>query len=63
MLECLYQLELKRQMLRGIWPDAMQFIEQLGRDLLRFAMRHPMHDPMSHGLDRSEPMLCFEPVQ
>ena len=61
--ECLYQLDLERQMVRVIRRDAMQFIEQLRRDALRFAMRHPMHHPVSHGFDRSEHRLRFEPIQ
>ena len=61
--ECLYQLDLKRQMIRVIRRDAAQFIEQLRRDPLRFAMRHPVHDPVSHGFDRSEHPLRFEPIQ
>lgn len=33
------------------------------RDSLRFAMRHPMHDPVSHGFDRTEHRLRFEPIE
>ena len=61
--ECLDQLDLERQMVRVIRRDAVQFIEQLRRDPLRFAMRHPMHHPVSHGFDRSEHRLRFEPIQ
>jgi hypothetical protein len=49
--ECLYQLDIKRQMLWVIRRDAAQFIEQFWCDLLRFSMRHPMHHPVSHGFD------------
>ena len=49
--ECLYQLDLKRQMIRVIRRDAAQFIEQFRRDPLQFAMRHAVHDPVSHGFE------------
>ena len=61
--KCLYQLDLERQMLRVIRRDAVQFIEQLRCDPLRFAMRHAMHHPVSHGFDRSEHLLRLEPIQ
>ena len=61
--ECLYQLDLQRQMLRVIRRDAVQFVEQLRRDPLRLAMRHPMHNPVSHRFDRSEHLLRFEPIE
>ena len=61
--ERLDQLDLERQMIRVIRRDAVQFIEQLRRDPLRFAMRHPMHHAVSHGFDRSEHRLRFEPIQ
>ena len=61
--ECLYQLDLKRQMVRVIRRDAVQFIKQLWSDPLRLAMRHPMYHPVSYGFDRSERLLRFEPIQ
>ena len=61
--ERLYQLDLKRQMLRVIRRDAAQFIEQLLCNPLRCTMRHPMHYAVSHGFDRSEHLLGFEPIQ
>ena len=61
--KCLYQLDLKRQMVRVIRRDAVQFIKQLRSDPLRFAVRHPMYHPVSYGFDRSECLLLFEPIQ
>ena len=61
--ERLYQLDFKRQVLWVIRRDAVQFSEQLRRDPLRFGMLHPMHHALSHGFDRSEHLLRFEPIQ
>ena len=61
--ECLYQFDLKRQMVWIVRRDSVQFIEQLWRDPLRFAMRHSMDHAMSHGFDRSKYLLRFEPIQ
>ena len=61
--ECLYQLDLKRQMIRVIRRAVVQFIEQLRRDPLRFAMSHPMDHAMTNGFDRSKHLLRFEPIK
>ena len=53
---------LPRQMIGVIRRDTMQFINQFRRDLLRLGMRHAMHHSVSHGFDRSEGLLRFEPI-
>ena len=60
--ERLDQFDLAGQMIRVVRRDAMQFIHQLRRDLFRLGMRHAMHHSVSHGLDRSEGLLRFEPI-
>ena len=60
--ERLDQFNLAGQMIRVVRADAMQFIQQFLGDKLGRGVFHAMNHPMSHGLDRCEIMLLFEPI-
>ena len=49
-------------MIRVVWADAMQFIQQFFGDNLRLGMFHAVNHAMSHAFYRCEINLLFEPV-
>ena len=60
--ERLNQFNLVGQMIRVVWPEAMQFIQQFLGDNLGLDVFHPMDHAVSHRPDRFETMLLFEPI-
>ena len=60
--ERLDQVKLAGHMIRVVRADAMQFIQQFRGDQFRLGMFHAVNHPMSHGPDRFEIILLFEPI-
>ena len=60
--ERLDQFDLARQMIRVVRPDAMQFIQQFLSDHLGLGVFHAVDHAVSHGPDRCETVLLFEPI-
>ena len=60
--ERLDQFNLAGQMIRVVWADAMQFIQQFLGDQLGRGVFHAVDHPVSHRPDRLETLLLFEPI-
>ena len=60
--ERLDQFDLAGQMIRVVWPDAMQFIQQFLRDQLGRGVLHAVDHAVSHRLTDSKSVLLFEPI-
>jgi len=61
--ECLYQLDLKRQMLRVEWTEPVQLFNHFRGDLLRPAILWPaMHHAMAHRSQGIAPAALLDPI-